>query len=197
MFRKIKQKPQHQTDLELVKRYQDSDDLEILGILFERYVELVYGVCLKYFKNQAKAEDGVMGIFEELVKKAKTHEIRQFRGWLHVLSRNYCLMQLRKKEIMVSYDPQLMYSKEVVHPTYAESENGEAKALKNCIEKLPDKQKECINWFYYENKSYKEIAEITGDELGRVRSNIQNGRRNLKNCLEGKGLKSKREETGG
>ncbi len=193
MFRSIKQKPQHQSDLELVASYQASGDLEILGTLFERYVELVYGVCLKYLKNQSKAEDAVMGIFEELVKKAKSHEIRQFRGWLHVLSKNYCLMQLRKKEIMVSYDPQLMYSSEVVHPTFGESENGEAKALKNCIEQLPDKQKVCINWFYYENKSYKEISEITGEELGKVRSFIQNGRRNLKNCLEKQVISGKKQ----
>ena len=137
-----------------------------------------------------------MGIFEQLIKKAKSHEIRQFRGWLHVLSKNYCLMQLRKKEITVSYDPQLMYSSEVVHPTFGETENGETKALKNCIKKLPEKQKECINWFYFENKSYKEISDILGEELGRVRSNIQNGRRNLKNCMEKEAPRDKKQETG-
>ena len=93
-------------------------------------------------------------------------------------------MQLRKKNIIVSYDPQLMHSDEVVHLDFTEApQNGEAKALNNCINKLPEQQKNCINWFYLENQSYKEIAEHTGLELGKVRSYIQNGRRNLKKCL--------------
>jgi RNA polymerase sigma-70 factor (ECF subfamily) len=184
MLKFFKNKPQQKSDLELVAAYQKEDDMEALGIVFERYIELVYGVCLKYFKNKEKAEDGVMGVFEDLTKKLKKHEIENFRGWLHVVTRNYCLMKLRKKEITVSYDPRIMHSDEVVHPTFAEETNGEEKALKTCIEKLPEKQKTCINWFYFENKSYKDIADITGEELGRVRSNIQNGRRNLKNCIE-------------
>lgn len=155
-------------------------------------MELVYGVCLKYFKNREKAEDGVMSIFEELTKKLKKHQIENFRGWLSVVARNYCLMQLRKKEITVSFDPAFMHSDEAVHPTFGEETNGEEQALKNCIEKLPEKQKQCIHWFYFDNKSYKEIAEMTGEELGRVRSNIQNGRRNLKICMER--FKAKSEE---
>ena len=184
MLKCFQQKASQKSDLELVAGYQKEEDMAALGILFERYIELVYGVCLKYYKNREKAEDGVMGVFEQLTKKLKKHEVKNFRGWLHVVTRNYCLMQLRKKEITVSYDPRIMHSDEVVHPTFGEENNGEEKALKNCIEKLPGQQKVCINWFYYENKSYKDIAEITGEELGKVRSNIQNGRRNLKNCIE-------------
>ena len=184
MLKFFKQKSSEKNDLELIAEYKETGDMEVLGRLFERYVELVYGVCLKYLKNREKAEDAMMGVFEDLTKKLKKHEVSQFRGWLHVLTRNYCLMQLRKKEITVSFDPQIMHSKKIEHPTFGEETNGEEKALKNCIEKLPNQQKVCINWFYYEDKSYKDIAEITGDELGKVRSNIQNGRRNLKNCIE-------------
>ena len=108
------------SDAELLQRYRDSDDLADLAALFGRYTELTYGSCLKYLKDATAAEDAVMNIFEELTKKVQKHEIQQFRGWLHVLTRNHCLMILRKqsKHKTVAYDPQLMQSVEVVHPDY-------------------------------------------------------------------------------
>lgn len=195
MFKIFKKRPQQQTDAELVARYQDSGDMDVLGVLYERYVELVYGVCLKYFKDSGLAEDAVMNIFEELTKKVKKHDIQNFRPWLHVLAKNHCLMQLRKKKITVSFDPQFMQSDEVVHPTFGEAtENGELKALKGCIEQLPDNQQQCVTWFYLEEKSYKEIAQMTDLELGKVRSYIQNGRRNLRNCMEKAQVKMRNEK---
>lgn len=179
------------TDEELVQLYQSDGDVEHLGVLFERYVELVYGVCLKYFKNSTLAEDAVMNIFETLVEKVRTQDIRQFRPWLHVVAKNHCLMQLRKKNYTVSFDEmppsmqaEVVQSEEAVHPLDVFDENGEELALKNCIEKLTPQQKHCIEQFYFENRSYKEIADLTGEELGLVRSNIQNGRRNLRICME-------------
>lgn len=183
------------SDDELVQQYQQSGDLEVLGVLYERYVELVYGVCLKFFKEKTKAEDAVMAIFETLVEKVRTHEIRQFRPWLHVVSKNHCLMQLRKKDRTVSFDDmapatqaEVVHSAGVLHPVDVLEEEPQQKALKNCIEKLPVQQKHCVEQFYFEDKSYKEIAELTGDDLGLIRSNIQNGRRNLRICMEKSGI---------
>jgi len=145
---------------------------------------LVYGVCLKYLKDEEQAKDAVMGIFEELINKAKQHDIKQFRGWLYVLSRNYCLMQLRsgKKMQMVNLDDFMEFSP-VLHP---DDNNREAAmmALERCMDKLPKAQKQSIDLFYLKEQCYKEIAETTGFSLNEVKSYIQNGKRNLKICLE-------------
>src|ERR1700712_1762605 len=89
-----------------LNNYRNSGDMTVLGKLFEKYVPLIYGVCLKYLKDEDAAKDAVMGIFEELIVKAKQHEVKQFRSWVYVLTRNYCLMQLRsgKKMEEVSLD---------------------------------------------------------------------------------------------
>jgi len=86
--------------------YRKNGDVAVLGTLFEKYMGLIYGVCLKYLNDEDEAKDAVMGIFEELRVKVKQHEIKQFRSWVYVLSRNYCLMQLRsgKKLEQVSLD---------------------------------------------------------------------------------------------
>jgi len=191
MFKRIRRQITEKSDEELVQAYQSTGNTAQLGVLYERYVELVYGVCLKFFKNGNKAEDAVMDIFETLVEKVKTQDIRQFRPWLHVVAKNHCLMQLRKKNFTVSFDemPPAMQAQAVqsagdVHPMDVLEENGAEQALADCIEKLAPQQKHCIQQFYFENRSYKEIAELTGEELGLVRSNIQNGRRNLRACME-------------
>jgi len=186
MFRFFKKSKKDWQDEELLELYQTEGSLDDLGMLYDRYIELDYGVCLKYFKAPQKAEDAVMAIFEQLIAKAKTHSIQQFKSWLYVLSKNYCLMELRKgqKNLTVSFDPSLMQSVDKRHLKEDYIENGYLKFLKPCMEALPEQQKRCIKLFYLEGSSYKEIAVQQNLPLGKIRSFIQNGRRNLKNCLE-------------
>jgi RNA polymerase sigma-70 factor (ECF subfamily) len=56
--------------------------------------------------------------------------------------------------------------------------------LEECLEQLADKQRQVIELFYLKEKCYNEISAETGIEWNSVRSYIQNGRRNLKNCME-------------
>lgn len=176
--------PDDADDHKLLTSYRENGDLVILYKLFEKQTQLVYGVCLKYLKDEELAKDAVMGIFEDLINKARQHDIKQFRGWLYVLSRNYCLMQLRadKKIEVVNLDDFMEFSP-VLHP---DNENREEAllALERCIEKLPVAQKQSIGLFYLKEQCYKEIAAATGYSLNDVKSYIQNGKRNLKICLE-------------
>lgn len=173
-----------QNDEALLQAYQSGGDVEVLGQLYERYVELTYGVCLKYLRNEADAEDAVMTIFEQLVVKAKTHEVKNFRAWLYVLAKNHCLMQLRKPQREFS-QPDFMHFNGVLHPEEERPEAQEVQ-LRDCIEQLPAEQRSSIELFYFENQSYQEIAERKDEDLGKIRSFIQNGRRNLKICMEKK-----------
>lgn len=193
MFKRFRKRDAVRTDEELLELYRSTDDLVHLGELYERYVELVFGVCLKYFKDRQRAEDSVMNIFEKLVEKTKTQDIRDFRPWLHVVAKNYCLMELRKKNRTVFMDDlspgaqkQVVQSEEMMHPFEEDPKNGEEKALKECLENLSPNQRKCVEEFYLKGKSYKEISAESGEALGMVRSRIQNGRRNLRNCMEKK-----------
>ena len=184
--------PEENTDKELLVAFKETGDINQLAVLYQRYMDLVFGVCLKYFKDTERARDGVMDIFHELNKKLRQHEVDNFKGWLHVLARNYCLMQLRSPRNMktTEFKPGFMYSEQNTHL------NGEAlekeenfKKLEQCMETLPEEQKETVRLFYLENKCYNEIAAITGYDWNKVRSYIQNGKRNLKICIEEKQLK--------
>jgi len=178
----------NQSDTELVLLYRESGDLKVLGELYQRYMELVYGVCLKYLKETELAQDAVMQIFEELVSKLKKHEVDNFRGWLHQVSKNYCLMQLRTPKNLktVALPSLLMQNEEDVHLNGVMEKEENFQKLEKCIDSLSDEQRTMIKLFYLDGKCYNEIVEITGLEWNHVRSSIQNGRRNLKLCMEKK-----------
>jgi len=177
-------KPDNANYDELLAGYRSSGDLAVLGKLFEGYVPLIYGVCLKYLKDEELSKDAVMGIFEELTTKVKQHDIKQFRSWVYVLSRNYCLMQLRvdKKMEVVSLDEVVEFTP-FLHP---EDNNKEAalKALERCMQKLPAAQRQAVDLFFIKEKCYKDITTLTGFTLNEVKSYIQNGKRNLKICMD-------------
>jgi RNA polymerase sigma factor (sigma-70 family) len=188
-FRLFSSKTPPQSDEALLAQYRQQGDLGVLGNLYSRHSELVYGVCLKYLGEEEKAADAVMDIFEELVEKAKKHDIGQFRPWLYVLAKNHCLMQLRKagRDFSQSFDPELMHSLPLLHPdddNQAASNKEQAlQALEHCIQTLNAIQQDCLRMFYFDDKSYQDIAEMQKLDLGLVRSHIQNGRRNLKQCM--------------
>ncbi|MGC4104230.1 RNA polymerase sigma factor [Ferruginibacter sp.] len=183
--------PDPTTDKELVAAFKQSGDTNYLSTLYQRYMDLVFGVCLKYFKDAERSKDAVMDIYEELNTKLKNHEVDNFKGWLHVLARNHCLMQLRSPRNMktTEFNADFMQSAENTHLNgeVLEKESNFVK-LEQCLDTLTQEQRQCVQLFYLQNKCYNEIAAITGYDWNKVRSYIQNGRRNLKLCMDEKGL---------
>lgn len=178
-------------DLELIAAYRQSSDLAIVAQLFNRYLQLLYGVCLKYLSEPETAKDAVMDIFEELAQKLLRHEVGNFRGWLYTLAKNHCLMKLRSagRNRTQTYDPEHMQTAEELHLKDKIEQEEQFDQLSKCIDALVAEQKTVIQLFYLQNKCYKEIETLTGMEWNKVRSHIQNGRRNLKICMQ-------RQETG-
>ena len=179
-------------DEELLQYYRKRGEVVYLAAVYKRYISLVYGVALKYLKRPEDAQDAVMQLFEELVEKVKKHEINHFKSWLYTCTRNYCLMELRKKgrDLSVSLDDAVMEFCVEFHPYEEEQQAQQAEALQKCLEALPEKQRISVNYFFLEELSYKEVEERTGYTLKMVKSFIQNGKRNLKLCLEQKGVVS-------
>ncbi len=183
-------------DSDLLVKYRNGGDLFLLEELFNRYIHLVYGTCLKYLEQREKSQDAVMDIFEKLADKLLTHDVKNFKSWLYALTRNHCLMIIRK-EAGVKEQPLDLFSQnlpdpamdsQVVHHPFDVDEVPEEREndLKDCVEKLKDKQKDCVLLFYYQELSYQEIAYKLLITKEKVKSNIQNGKRNLRNCMDRK-----------
>jgi RNA polymerase sigma-70 factor (ECF subfamily) len=174
------------SDAELIESYKRSGDLAVLGELYQRYMPLVFGACLKYLKDRDESRDAVMQIFEKLVQSLRDHEVIHFKSWLYVLTRNHCLMQLRSKKGKnfeeISFG--LMEKGLSEHPESEPPLEDDLSKLEKCIETLGSEQKHCVKLFFLQEKCYKEITVQTGYDLNQVKSYIQNGKRNLKLCME-------------
>lgn len=174
------------SDLELVDLIRDGN-ASALGEIFQRYSHLVMGLCVKYLKNIQEAEDILMGLFEKLPEKIERSEIKNFKNWLYSVSRNECLMELRKNKFDSTEIEKTEYLLEnndqhsLIEKFRAEQR---IEQLEKAILELKEDQQSCIKLFYLENKSYEEIVKVTGYELKKVKSYIQNGKRNLKLIIE-------------
>jgi RNA polymerase sigma-70 factor (ECF subfamily) len=170
----------------LVAQFLDTGNKELIAILFERYTHLVYGICLGYLQDKEKCKDAVMEIFESLFEKLSVHQVSVFKNWLYTVSRNHCLMILRKSATQGrSYEKSLSGVVAFVEPEDIAPELNETKEgiIGTAVENLNPDQKVCVSMMYLEDKSYKDIADKTGFTLNEVKSHIQNGKRNLKNYL--------------
>ena len=179
------------TDLELIARYKSNNDNSIVGLLFERYTHLVFGVCMKYLKDEDEAQDAVMLVFEKLLTDLKKHTVDNFKGWLYMVSKNHCLMHLRSAKSLMEKQKELKKDASVFmeswndeHLHNVNSKEITLTKLEGCIGKLNEKQRITVDLFFIKEKCYQEVADETGFTMNDVKSFIQNGKRNLKICME-------------
>lgn len=182
----------NQSDEDLAREYFISGNKELVGHLFEKHVTTVFGVCLFYIRDKDVAKDMVMQIFEKLINELRKTEIKNFKAWLGFVVRNYCISELRKSK-----------AKHFVSETYLDFELTETdyetelavesvkddKMIEYMTSSLPllkVNQKTCLELFYLKSLSYQEICITTKLSLNEVKSNIQNGKRNLKLMIEEK-----------
>ena len=174
------------SDEELVHRYRNSYDTLYIGELYQRYTHLVFGVCMKYLKNEQEAKDCVQQIFLKVITELQKYKVEYFKSWIYMIAKNHCLMKLRgNKAIAVELDEQITPA---VNDNLDKTERIEKDKLltkmQGAIEKLNPQQQQCVNLFYLQKKSYAEITEITGLTMLQVKSHLQNGKRNLKLMME-------------
>ena len=195
MFLKRFRRPKLITDAEYLAAYRSTGDLVTLGELYERHMDLVYAVCYNYLRDQEEAKDAVMQLFEQLVTDLQRHEVQHFKTWLHTVARNYCLMQLRKRTsqpvridavVADASGADIQSSSNLTTLNLDDDLDLEEDLtrMEACLQTLPTEQRTCLTLFYLEQKSYAEVSDLTGYDLKQVKSYLQNGRRNLKLCMQ-------------
>ena len=181
-------KIKHIDDKELLDNFYSDHNNEWLGELLPRYTLLLFGVCMKYLKNEEDAKDCVQQIFLKAINELHKYKVEYFKSWIYMIAKNHCLMKLRDKG---------KYQVEITERMAAKPDTSEDKnlliekdntlsELQYSLKELNHEQQLCITLFYLEKKSYTEIALQTGYSMMQVKSNIQNGKRNLRLLLEKK-----------
>ncbi len=176
------------TDEELVSKYRIDEDTNCIGELFERYTHLVFGLCMKYLKNADESKDAVMQVFEKLHTELKKQKIEHWKSWLYMVAKNHCLMQIRKQDMHLNHRDAIKNESEIMEfvpdiHLNIENKPDASQKIAEALTELNKDQKTCIELFYLQEKSYKEISDITGFDDKQVKSFLQNGKRNLKIIL--------------
>jgi len=182
----------HITDQELLDRFYTDHSNDWLGLLLERYILLLLGVCMKYLKNEEEAKDSVQQIFLKAITELHKYKVTYFRSWIYTVARNHCLMQLRDRyeKSSVGISENLITTDDSLGKNNHLEKDHLLELMTNSLEELNQEQNRCLILFYLEKKSYQEISESTGFTMMQVKSHIQNGKRNLKILLDRKLNKS-------
>ncbi|MEO6453159.1 MAG: sigma-70 family RNA polymerase sigma factor [Ginsengibacter sp.] len=174
------------SDLELLEKFYNDHNNDWLGILLPRYTLLLLGVCMKYLKNEDDAKDAVQQIFLKTINELHKYKVDYFKSWIYMIAKNHCLMKLRDKgKQTLEIDEHLASANEIDEINSLVERNNTLDQLNMALQHLNKEQQLCVTLFYFEKKSYTEIAEHTGYNMMQVKSYIQNGKRNLKLLLEG------------
>lgn len=176
------------SDDDLLHRVRRESNGRALNQLLQRHLESVMGLCLYYLGHAEDAEDATMEILAKATQSIRDgKEIRSFKDWLFIIGRNHCFQRLKQRERFhtlfslvedtktADIFMQLPAEDALYTEQYQKMDN-----LLRSVAALKAPQRDCITAFFLQEKSYKEIAEERQEPLDRVRSYIQNGRRNLR-----------------
>lgn len=176
------------SDEELLLHVAQKQDQEAFNMLYRRYAHLALGVCMKYLGNPVLAQDVTQTVFTRIWTDAANYQVRKFRPWFYTVVKNYCLMELRKNDehadISENTLAAFMESDDQVHRKMKEEEL--FVIMQDCLRRLNDYQQVCMKYFYLQQKTYAQTAELLDLTEKEVKSHLQNGRRNLKICVKQK-----------
>ena len=174
-------------DEELVAEFRQTNDMQCIEILFNRYSELLFAVSMKYLHNEDESKEAVLEIFSKLPGHLMKYEIKNFGSWIYTITKNYCFHFLKTRKFHLPEEAlnhlargtppapdfdEIDYDK-ILHDHLSES-----------LDILNKEQRLCIDLFYFGDKSYEEIQAETGFTYMQVKSHIQNGKRNLRIYLD-------------
>ena len=178
----------HIEDKELLNKFYSDGNNQWLGILLGRYTLLLFGVCMKYLKDEEEAKDAVQQIFLKVITELQKYKVDYFKSWLYMIAKNLCLMKIRDKHgrIPVEISDKIAAAEDAFTKSELFEKDQTLSLVEEGLNELNEEQKLCVTLFYLQKKTYQQITDFTGFNLLQVKSYIQNGKRNLKMIVEKK-----------
>ena len=159
-----------------LRKQQSNRDREIVRIV-ETYSDMLMRIALNRVNSIAEAEDVVQGTFERLVRKAPTFASREHeKAWLIKTAIRICIDESRK-----AYRKTSVPLNEEITAAYSE----ESFELLETLRTLPERDRDAVYLFYYEEYSTAEIAKLLGEREGTTRSRLSRARKKLRAIMEG------------
>lgn len=175
--------PSVEDDASLLTQVQRGDEAA-MAALFDRYSKVVYSVALRVLRDPASAEDVLQEIFMQIWRSPGGFIATRgsLGGWLAVVSRNRSIDALRRKRPSESVDDLSLAS------PYNLSEEAERNVMigraREIILLLPTEQRKTLEMAFFDGLTHSEIAEMTGDPLGTVKTRIRSALLSLRKAFQ-------------
>jgi RNA polymerase sigma factor (sigma-70 family) len=172
---------------QVLEGYRNSGNPALAARIYQEYWHLVLGGARRLLDAEDEAEDAASEVFLKVLDRLRLETPRNFAGWLYTVTRYHCFEIRRKRKMAPMLEP-LDGLRQIADdsPDYAlvdERESAIAIAVRRALATLPSHQRACVELFYFEDQSYREIADARGYGLNEVKSYIQNGKRRLMGLL--------------
>jgi RNA polymerase sigma-70 factor, ECF subfamily len=174
--------PSAQDDAALLALVQRGDE-SAMASLFDRYSKVVYSVALRVLRDPASAEDVLQEVFMQIWRNPNGFIATRgsLGGWLAVVARNRSIDALRRKRPSEQVDDMALAS------NYNLADEAERNSLmekaRGVIRLLPMEQRKTLEMAFFDGLTHSEIAEMTGDPLGTVKTRIRSALTSLRKAF--------------
>jgi RNA polymerase sigma-70 factor (ECF subfamily) len=161
-----------------------SGNQSAMATLYDRYSRLVYSVALRVLREPAAAEDVIQEVFMQLWRNPDNFRASRgsLGGWLAVVARNRSIDVLRRKRAATPMEEVAL----VMPGDLAdEAERGRLmERARTTIQELPREQRKALEMAFFDGLTHSEIADMTGDPLGTVKTRIRTALLSLRKALQ-------------
>ena len=170
-------------DAELLGLLQHGDE-RAMAALFDRYSKIVYSVALRVLRDTASAEDVMQEIFMQIWRSPNSFVAAKgsLGGWLAVVARNRSIDTLRRKRPSEQVEEMNLAS-----PFNLADESERSLLMERAraaVVLLPLEQRKTLEMAFFDGLTHSEIAEMTGDPLGTVKTRIRSGLLSLRKAFQ-------------
>ncbi len=159
-------------------------DEQAMASLFDRYSKVVYSVALRVLRDPASAEDVLQEIFMQIWRNPDGFIATRgsLGGWLAVVSRNRSIDMLRRRKPTDAVEDVVLASS--CNLGNEAERNIMIEKARVVIDQLPIEQKKSLEMAFFDGLTHSEIAEMTGDPLGTVKTRIRSGLTTLRKAFQ-------------
>ncbi|GGE57460.1 RNA polymerase sigma factor [Priestia taiwanensis] len=172
------------SDVQLIQQIIGGDT-SVFRQLIKKYETRVYSVAFKVTNNQKDAEDVTQEVFLQLYRSL--HSFRQdanLSTWIYRITMNKALDFKRKKDRQTINETNTLHDIKPISPVLTPEQElvkkTEQELLYEALNKLPPPYQEVLNLYYFENKSYQEIATTLNIAVKTVESRLYRAKNILK-----------------
>jgi RNA polymerase sigma-70 factor, ECF subfamily len=164
-----------------------AQDPAAFRILYDKTSPIVFARLLRMLRRRSVAEEALQDVYVRIWQRAAQFEAHRGRAlaWMVTIAR-YCAIDLMRREriTLVSDDNLAEVPDEGTGDSVAFEKPNH---FDECIGRLNDRTRQCITLAFVEGRSHDEIARLTTNPLGSVKSWIRRGLLSLKECLSAQG----------